>query len=134
MRLFERRRDRTEIPIDAVKKQLEKIAREGGFKAALLATREGFDVVETESGIDSSILAALAGLLFEMSTEIRDFSGARHLDHLTMSGPRGDAVICRFFDLMDQPVALIIITEMQSRYRELTDRAVDGIKRILEKS
>ncbi len=132
MRLFERRKNRTEIPIDAVKNQLEHIAREGGFKAALLATREGFDVVDIDSGIDSSILAALAGLVFEMSAEIRDFSGARHMDHITMSGPHGDGVICRFFELMGQPVALIIITGIQSRYRELTDRAVDGIKRILE--
>ncbi len=132
MRLFERRKNRTEIPIDAVKNQLEHIAREGGFKAALLATREGFDVVDIDSGIDSSILAALAGLVFEMSAEIRDFSGARHMDHITMSGSHGDGVICRFFELMGQPVALIIITGIQSRYRELTDRAVDGIKRILE--
>lgn len=133
MRLFERRKNRTEIPIDAVKKQLEVIAGEGGFKAALLATREGFDVVNVDSGIDSGILAALAGLLFEMSSQIRDFSGARHLDHVTMSGPRGDAVICRFFELLDQPVVLIIISDRTAIFRDLTDRAVEGIKRILEK-
>lgn len=132
MRLWERRKNRTEIPIEAAKRQLENIAKDGGFKAALLATREGFDVVDVKSGVDSGMLAALAGMMFEMSSEIGEFSGARHIDHLTMSGPKGDAVICRFFKVMDQPVVLIMITELKSRYRDLTDKAVEGIQRILE--
>ncbi len=132
MRLRERRRNRTEIPIDAVKRQLEHIADEGKFKAALLATEEGFDVVEIESGMDSAALAALAGMVWEMNTSVRDFTGARHIDHVTMSGPKGDSVICRFFELLDQNVALIVIAELESPFRKITDKAVKGIKRILE--
>jgi len=132
MRLKERRRNRTEIPIDAVKKQLEYIAAEGGFKAALLATEEGFDVAEIDSEMDPGALAALAGLVWDMNINAREFTGPFQIDHITMNGHSGDSVICQFFELLGQPVALIVIAEEASAYRELTDRAVQGIKRILE--
>jgi hypothetical protein len=132
LRLRERRRDRSHIPIEAVKKQLEFIAREGRFKAALLATEEGFDVVEIESNLDSDSLAALAGMVWDMNVNTRDFTGAYQIDHITMNGKTGDSIVCQFFELLGQPVALIVIVENASVCRKLTDRAVEGIKRILE--
>lgn len=132
MRLRERRKDRTEISIDAVKKQLEHVARDGGFKAALLATEDGFDVVEIESSLDSGSLAALAGLVWEMNLNARDLTGLCQIDQITLSGESGDSVICQSFELMGQHVVLIVIADLVSAYRGLTDRAVEGIKRILE--
>jgi len=132
MRLIERRRDRSEIPIDAVKKQLQHIARKGGFKAALLATEEGFDVVEIDSRIDSGKLAALAGIVWDMNLNAGEFTESFAMDHVTLSGPEGDAVICQFFKLNDQPVALIVLADTFPAFRDLTDKAVEGIKRILE--
>lgn len=134
MRLKERRRDRTHIPVEAVKKQLEYIAAEGHFKAALLATEEGFDVVEIDSELDPASLAALASMVWDMNVNAREFTGPYQIDHITMNGHTGDSVICHFFELLDQPVALIVIAEETPVYRELTDRAVEGIKRIFESS
>lgn len=127
----ERRRDRSEIPMKAVKKQLEHVAREGGFKAALLTTEDGFSVVDIESNLDSSALAALAGFVWKMNREAVELTGFENIDQITMSGPTGDSVICQSFEAMEQPVVLIVIASVESAYRELTDRAVDGIKRIL---
>jgi len=132
VRLRERRRDRAQIPIEAVKKQLESIARGGRFKAVLLATEEGFDVVETKSDLDAGSLAALAGMVWDMNNNTRDITSAYQIDHIVMSGKTGDSVICQFFELLDQPVALIVVSENASVHRDLTDRAVEGIKRILE--
>jgi len=127
----DRRKDRSEIPMDAVKKQLEHIAREGGFKAALLATDEGFAVVDIESKLDSGSLAALAGFIWEMNKEALDLTGFKQIDQITMSGKSGDSVICQSFEVTGQHVILIVIADVKSEYRKLTDRAVEGIKRIL---
>ncbi|NOQ23066.1 MAG: hypothetical protein GQ565_10530 [Candidatus Aegiribacteria sp.] len=127
----DRRKNRSEIPMKAVKKQLEEIARKGGFKAALLTTEDGFAVVNIESELDSSSLAALAGFVWTMNMNVLDLTGFEGLDQITMSGPSGDSIICQSFEVMDQPVVLIAIASVESPYRKLTDRAVEGIKRIL---
>ena len=127
----DRRKDRSEIPMDAVKKQLEHVAREGSFKAALLATEDGFAVVDIESRLDSSALAALAGFVWEMYKDVLDLVGFERIDQITMSGKSGDSVIWQSFEVMDQPVVLIVIADVESARRELTDHAVEGIKRIL---
>ncbi len=127
----DRRKDRTEMPMDAIKKQLEHVAHDGGFKAALLSTEEGFAVVDIESSLDSSSLAALAGFVWEMNKDVLDLTGFKQIDQITMSGKTGDSVICQSFEVMDQPVVLIVIADVKSGYRELTDHAVEGIKRIL---
>ena len=115
----------------AVKKQLEQITSEGGFKAALLTTEDGFSVVDVESKLDSGALAALAGFVWKMNQNVFDLTGFETIDQITMSGISGDSVICRSFEVMDQPVVLIVIADVKSAYRDLTDRAVEGIKRIL---
>ena len=127
----DRRKDRSEIPMEAVKKQLEHIAGEGGFKAALLTTEDGFSVVDIESNLDSNALAALAGFVWDMNRNVLELTGFEQVDQMTFSGPSGDAVICRAFEAFDQPVVLIAIADFQSPHRDLTDRAVEGIKRIL---
>lgn len=133
MRLWrDRRKDRSEIPMDAVKKQLEHVARDTGFKAALLATEEGFAVVDIESKLDSSVLAALAGFVWDVNKEAIDLTGFMHIDQVTMSGKSGDSIICQSFELLDQPVVLIVIASVELEYRQLIDRAVEGIKRIMD--
>jgi len=115
----------------AVKKQLEHIATKGGFKAALLTTEDGFAVANIESELDSTALAALAGFVWTMNMNVLDLTGFDGLDQVTMTGPSGDSVICQSFEVMDQPVVLIVIASVESPHRKLTDRAVEGIKRIL---
>jgi len=127
----DRRKNRSEIPMKAVKKQLERIACEGGFQAALLTTEDGFAVVDIESKLDSNSLAALAGFVWKMNKDALDLTGFEKIEQITMSGPSGDTVICQSFEVLEQPVVLIVIASVESAYSELTDRAVEGIKRIL---
>ncbi|MBN2587901.1 MAG: hypothetical protein JXA64_04380 [Candidatus Fermentibacteraceae bacterium] len=132
-RLFrkDRRKDRSENPLEAVKKQLEHIAREGGFKAALLTTEDGFAVADVESNLDSDALAALAGFVWQMNRTAVELTGFAAIDQMTMSGPSCDSVICQSFDIEGEPVVLIVIACLDNAYRDLTDRAVDGIRRIM---
>ncbi|MFO7950796.1 MAG: hypothetical protein R6U36_10560 [Candidatus Fermentibacteraceae bacterium] len=127
----ERRKDRTDVPLDAVKKQLEHIASEGGFRAALLTTEDGFDVVNIDSELDSEALAALAGFVWRMVSTALDLTGLEDIDQITMAGPSGDSVICQSFEVAGQPAVLVVIASVEPVHRDLTDRAVEGIKRIL---
>jgi hypothetical protein len=70
--------------------------------------------------------------VWDMNVNTRDFTEAYQIDHITMNGKTGDSIVCQFFELLGQPVALIVIVENASVCRKLTDRAVEGIKRILE--
>lgn len=132
-RLFrkDRRKDRSDVPMEAVRKQLEHIAREGGFKAALLTTEDGFAVADIKSNLDSDALAALSGFVWRMNRNAIDLTGFGSIDQITMSGPACDSVICQSFDIEGEPVVLTVIACVEDQYRELTDRAVEGIRRIL---
>jgi len=126
-----RRKDRSEENMKAVEKQLEHIAAEGGFKAALLASEDGFVVADIESELESEALAALAGFVWTANRNALDLTGFKDSDQLTLSSPSGDAVICRSFEVAGQPVVLTVIARIEPAYRGLTDRAMEGIKRIL---
>jgi len=127
----DRRKDRSDEEMKAVEKQLEHIAEEGGFMAALMASEDGFVVADIESELDSAELAALAGFIWTTNMNVVDLTGFEDVDQLTLSTPSGDAVICRSFEVLDQHVILIVIASVDSAYRGLTDRAMEGIKRIL---
>lgn len=127
----DRRKDRTDMPMEAVQKQLEHIAREGGFKAALLTTEEGLTVVDIESELDSDALAALAGFAWDMNRNAVDMTGLEDIDQITLGGENGDSILCRSFEVSGQPVVLVAIAGVKTPYRDLTDRAVEGIRRIL---
>ena len=88
-------------------------------------------MVDIESKLDSSSLAALAGFVWTMNMNVLDLTGFEKIDQLIMCGPSGDSVICQSFEVLDQPVVLIVIAGVKSAHRELTDHAVEGIKRIL---
>jgi len=127
----DRRKDRAELPMEAARKQLEHVAREGGFKAALLTTEDGFAVVDIESNMDSNALAALSGFAWRMHRNVQDLIGFDGLDQITLNGSTGDSLIFQAFTLLDQPVVLTVIARSVNPYRKLTDKAVEGIKRIL---
>lgn len=127
----DRRKDRSEIPLEAAKKQLEHIAREGGFRAALLTTEDGFAVVDIDSQLDSDALAALAGFVWKMNSNALDLTGLQDIDEISLSGPSGDSIICQSFEVAGQPAVLVVIASVEPLYRELTDKAVDGLRRIL---
>ncbi|HAA59134.1 MAG TPA: hypothetical protein DCE42_30575 [Myxococcales bacterium] len=127
----DRRKNRSNVPSEAVKKQLEAIAQDGRLKAALLADEDGLTVVNIESDHDTESFAALAGFLWNTSKEIESVAGLTKIDQLTLTDPEGDTIICRFFELLGQPVVLgVIAADGDDSRRPFTDRAIAGIKRI----
>ncbi|MBF0227102.1 MAG: hypothetical protein HQK76_16785 [Desulfobacterales bacterium] len=116
------------MPMDALKIEIDKLAREGGFKAAILANEEGLTVVNIESEYDNDALAVLAGFLSTSSKRISNLVGFNKVKHMTMTDPEGNTVICRFFEMFGQQVSLGLITRIDPNLFKIADQAVDTIK------
>ncbi|MDM8543696.1 hypothetical protein QUF90_21695 [Desulfococcaceae bacterium HSG9] len=127
----ERRKNRSEKQIEALKKQLQHVAREGGFKAALLATADGELINDIESTYESDKLSDLANTIGQMLPNARDKADLSPIQQITLTDNSGNIMFFRFFNVLEQPVVLIVITRNAITVVELIERAVLGIKRIL---
>jgi len=130
----ERRKDRSRKQIEALKKQLQHVAREGGFKAALLATADGELINDIESTYQSDKLSDLANTIAQMIPNARKKADLSEMKQITLTDDSGNTMFFRFFKALDQPVVLIVIKSNKIEENELIERAVSGVKRILTQS
>ncbi len=127
----ERRKDRAKLMAPAIKKQLEQVAKEGNFKAAVFATKDGEVVASIDSRYDTKTLAVLGSELWFSSRIFRNLVDFEQVNSMTMSDSLGNTVICSFFEILDSPGVLGVISTMETPHRDLTDRAIEGIRRII---
>ncbi len=127
----ERRRDRSDKQIEALKKQLEYVAHKGGFKAALLATGDGELINDIDSEYQSDALSDLANTIGNMIPNARKKAQLSPIKQVLLTADDGNTLLFRFFRALDQPVVLIIITQAANIETQLIERIVTGVKRIL---
>ncbi len=130
----ERRKDRSIKQIEALKKQLQYVARKGGFKAALLATADGELINDIASTYQSDKLSDLANTIGQMIPNARKKADLSTMKQITLTDDSGNTMYFRFFKVLDQPIVLIVITSNKIEENELIERAVSGVKRILTES
>ena len=130
----ERRKDRSIKQIEALKKQLQHVAIEGGFKAALLATADGELINDIESTYQSDKLSDLANTICKMIPNAREKADLSPIKQITLTDDSGITMLFRLFRVLDQPVVLVVITSNKIDKNELIERAVSGVKRILTQS
>jgi len=130
----ERRKDRSVKQIEALKKQLQHVAREGGFKAALLATADGELINDIASTYQSDKLSDLVNTIGQMIPNARKKVDLSAMKQITLTDDSGNTLFFRFFEALDQPVVLVVITSNKIDKNELIERAVSGVKRILTQS
>ena len=130
----ERRKDRSIKQIEALKKQLQYVARKGGFKAALLATADGELINDIASTYQSDKLSDLANTIGQMIPNARKKADLSTMKQITLTDDSGNTMYFRFFKVLDQPIVLIVITSNKIEKNELIERAVSGVKRILTES
>ncbi len=127
----ERRKDRSDKQIEALKKQLQYVAREGGFKAAVLATADGELINDIDSAYESDKLADLANTIDQTIPNAREKADLSPIEQITLTDDSGNTMFFRFFSVLSQPVVLIVITSNAIDKIELIERIVAGVKRIL---
>jgi hypothetical protein len=128
----DRRKDRTEIPVNAIKKQLEHLAREGKFSAAILATENSYISVNLDSDLVPDQLSILARSIWKMSRiadELNDIWNIQQVNLIEKSGENG--VFFHSFEVKKQFVVLICIAKVTAVHSELIENATKGIARII---
>ena len=127
----ERRKNRSEKQIEALKNQLQYVAKRGGFKAALLATADGELINDIKSTYKSDKLSDLANTFGQMLPNAREKTDLGQIQQITLTDDSGDTIFFRFFKVLEQPVVLIVITHNAMDEIALIERIVVGVKRIL---
>jgi hypothetical protein len=129
----ERRRDRSTVRVEAIRKQLETIAQEGEIEYIAVADELGFVIGEagggnflTASDVEKfrTVLTGFKGLLAEHMNlhQISEASVVRFDER---------RIVCRFFEFSDQELSVITVTRGRDPSSRLMDRTVNGVIRIL---
>jgi len=128
----ERRRDRSGLPVNAIKKQLDHLSREGKFKVAILATENSLISVNIDSELDSSQISTIARSIWKISKIANEFEEVLDIHQISLSEMSGEnGIICYSFTVRKQMVVLICITKVESVHSELIEKASKGIVRII---
>lgn len=128
----ERRKDRSELPVKALKKLLEHFAREGEFKVAMMATEKGFISVNIDSKLGTGQLSAIARIVWKFSRILHDQKLLKDIQHILLCDKSGEeGMICHSFEIQKQMIVLIILTSVQPPQAELIEKATKGISRIM---
>jgi len=127
----DRRLRRSESAPDAIRFQLDAVARQLGAKALFIADPDGLLLGAASSGLDSEALAAYAPLLVRSGVD-----PAMQMRLLTgMADLKGASITVRSFDLLGEPFSLGAVTDtpLRERQRLDMDRAMTGVRRILRR-
>lgn len=128
----ERRKDRSELPVEALKKLFRNIAEQGGFKAVMMATGNGLISVDIDSGLEADKLAEIARTVWTFANSVAGMERIKSFRWMILSDENGDeALACKSFLVKTQLISLIVMTGIEVPHPELVEKAVQGIGRIL---
>lgn len=128
----ERRKDRSELPVEALKKLFRNIAEQGGFKAVMMATGNGLISVDVDSGLEAEQLADVARTVWNFNSSVAGIERIRSFRWMILNDENGDeALACKSFWVKTQLISLIVMTDIAIPHPDLVEKAVQGIERIL---
>jgi len=128
----ERRRDRSGITANALKKQMLKFAEEGGFKAVMLATGNGFLAIDNGSNLGVDQLTEIDKIMWEMSRKVFSSEVLRDTQQFILRNESGNAFFSQFFVVNKQLMALIFLSDLSMNNTKLINNAAEGISRIIQ--
>ncbi|MEN8151644.1 MAG: hypothetical protein ABFS86_17645 [Planctomycetota bacterium] len=131
--MTDRRRDRSTVRVEAIRKQLETIAREGDFEYVAVADELGF--VLGEAGGGHFLCAADVERFRRVLTKFKELL-VDHMDLHQVAETRvvrldDRRLLCRFFEFGDQELSVLTVTKGRDPDADLLDRTVAGVTRIL---
>lgn len=129
--LRDRRQRRSDCAPDAIRFQLDAVARQLGAKALFIADPDGLLLGAAGSALDSEALAAYAPLLVRSGPE----PGLQMRLLTSMHDLRGRSITVRSFELLGEPFSLGVVTDEPLRERQRLEmgRAMTGVRRILRR-
>lgn len=108
---------------------LEKINKDGGFQASVLASSDGLPIARAPSEYDPEITAAMVALLRSVAQQTQDQVGMGQLDEVTVRAEDRLRLICRCFQIDGEDFILALVVPSRQRYyRRQANRAVTELR------
>jgi predicted regulator of Ras-like GTPase activity (Roadblock/LC7/MglB family) len=117
------------MPKVSFEETLEKINREGGFEASVLASPDGLPIATAPSDYASDITAAMVALLRSVAQQTQDYVGLALLDEISVRASDHVRLVCRSFQVGGEDFILVVVVPRKQRYyRQLTNRAIRELR------
>lgn len=110
---------------------LNKITREGDFRASILSTLDGFSIAGVSSHFDDVVLSALSSIVQEASKRAETYIGFKRMDEVSLVDDDKFRLVCREFTAGEGHFVLTVVVPPYKTYRRLTNVAIREIEKIL---
>jgi predicted regulator of Ras-like GTPase activity (Roadblock/LC7/MglB family) len=127
----------SEQPISAkylqgkLEKVLNRITREGDFRASILSTLDGFSIAAVSSQFDDVVISALSSIVQEASKRAETYIGFKRMDEVSLVDDDKFRLVCREFIADEGHFVLTVVVPPYKTYRRLTNVAIREIEKIL---
>jgi predicted regulator of Ras-like GTPase activity (Roadblock/LC7/MglB family) len=113
--------------------QLKRLNIKGDFLASLIADVQGLPVAAMDSSYNNETIAALSALVREVSYRAESQLGFKHMDEVSLVDDDKIRLVCRYFQVGDNPYILSCLVPANQTYRRLTNTAIREISKIMKK-
>lgn len=110
---------------------LQRINREGEFRASILSTLDGFSISAVSSDFDDVVISALSSIVQDASKRAEKYMGFKRMDEVSLVDDDKFRLVCREFEVDGSQFVLTVVVPPYKTYRKLTNEAIKAIERIL---
>jgi predicted regulator of Ras-like GTPase activity (Roadblock/LC7/MglB family) len=103
---------------------LREMNAKGSFAASVLATCGGLPVAVAPADFEAQTVAAMVALVKETVERAQVRIGMARVDEISALDGRGTRLVCRYFDVLGEPLILAVMVPVGREYRKFTDEAI----------
>ena len=109
---------------------LQRINREGEFRASILSTLDGFSISAVSSQFDDVVISAISSIVQDASKRAERYMGFKRMDEVSLVDDDKFRLVCREFEVDGSQFVLTVVVPPYKTYRKLTNDAIRNIERI----
>jgi hypothetical protein len=113
--------------------QLKRLNIEGEFLASLVADVQGLPVAAMDSDYNNEMIAAISALVRDVSYRAESQLGFKKMDEVSLVDDDKIRLVCRYFQVGENPYILSCLIPANQTYRRLTNTAIREISKIMKK-
>lgn len=114
-----------------LEKILYQINKEGDFKTSIISDIDGLSLASATSDFDEQRVAAIAGIVQEVSAKAEKYIGFKKMDEVSMVDDDKFRLVCREFEVEGRHLILTVMVPPYKTYRKLTNTALKVITQVL---
>ncbi len=114
----------------ALEALLREINVKGGYSASVLATADGLSVAVVPPVYDSEIISAMVALVRGAIERAQTQLNFARVDEVSAVDDDRIRLVCRYFEIEDEPFILAVIVPPEKSYRQLTNQAIRRVRQV----